>query len=313
MRGLARLLTVSGMAAAVAVLVIHLERHYAPRLAEPGSISGHAADSVGADTSADIDAIVSADSWSHLTPIEDEVIAGLAAKLHWNDDASKRFWQQDAGGWETTLHATVASGPATAAPQEASSQAQASAQPIDAALSGPETPGSANVQPASSVEAAGRRTNEQSLETLRSVETMDLMRQLRETDGQATRARTELIRRGFTEVDIELARRLFDPDPAVRKRMARSLPGLRSVDAAVWLLPLCRDPDADVRMTAVTLMATTGDPGLLEQVEALARQDDDSRIRDLADQIAQQRSIAGSRGGPAAGTRFNASRGNMSR
>ena len=40
----------------------------------------------------------------------------------------------------------------------------------------------------------------------------------------AAKARAELIRRGFSEVHLELARRLFDPDPEVRKQLVRALP-----------------------------------------------------------------------------------------
>ena len=60
---------------------------------------------------------------------------------------------------------------------------------------------------------------------------------------------------------------------------------------------LCRDEDAEVRMAAVSMMGTIGDPRLLSEVEAMARQDSDARIRDLADQIGDQRDMAGDRGG----------------
>jgi HEAT repeat protein len=151
------------------------------------------------------------------------------------------------------------------------------------------------IRPVSSVQAAGKPPR---VNALAGVEAIDVMRQLRQDDRQAAaEARAELVRRGFGEVDLELARQLFDPDPAVRKRVARAVPRLESVDAVPWLLWLCHDEDADVRMTAVTLLATTGDPRILEQVEALARQDTDPRIHELAEQIGQQREMAGSRGG----------------
>lgn len=111
---------------------------------------------------------------------------------------------------------------------------------------------------------------------LAEVETVDLMRCLRaEDEPTASRARTELTRRGFQAVHLELARRVFDPDPETRMRLARSLPALQGVDAIPWLLWLARDADAEVRLVAITLLATTGDPKLLEQVEHMARQDPD--------------------------------------
>ena len=48
----------------------------------------------------------------------------------------------------------------------------------------------------------------------------------------ASRAREELQRRGCTEVYLELARRLFDRDPEVRKELARALPKLRNLARA---------------------------------------------------------------------------------
>jgi len=121
-------------------------------------------------------------------------------------------------------------------------------------------------------------------------ETVDLMQQLQAGDRAAgRRAESELARRGFSAVHLELARRLFDPDPVVRRQLARMLPSLQSVDAAPWLLQLGRDADAGVRLTAITLMATTGDPALLARAEEIARQDSDPRIRRQVEVIARQR------------------------
>jgi hypothetical protein len=132
---------------------------------------------------------------------------------------------------------------------------------------------------------------------LKGVETLDVMRRLAGEDSQAAaQARTELLRRGFSEVDLELARQLVSPDREVRKHLARSVPRLQSVDAVPWLWTLATDEDADVRMTAITMLATTGDPALLDRVEARARQDADPRIQELGDQIARQRVLAASRG-----------------
>jgi hypothetical protein len=122
------------------------------------------------------------------------------------------------------------------------------------------------------------------------METIDLMRQSCSTDPPAAaRARAELEHRNFTEVHLELARRLFAPDAEVRKELARALPGLQSVDAAPWLLQLSRDTDAEVRLVAVSLLATTSDVSLLAEVEGIARQDVDPRIQAVADRIVQQR------------------------
>ena len=132
---------------------------------------------------------------------------------------------------------------------------------------------------------------------LKSVDVLDLMRRLRADDGdQRAEARRELVRRGFSEVDLELARQLFSPDVETRKRLARSVPRLSSVDAAQWLMWLALDPQPEVRLASLTTLATTGDPVLLDRVEALARSDHDPQIQSLADQIAKQRILASSRG-----------------
>ncbi len=116
------------------------------------------------------------------------------------------------------------------------------------------------------------------------------MKQLRSGDARAAAdARAELDRRGFTSMHFELAHRLFDPDPRVRKDLVRMLPSLQDIDAVPWLLSLCRDADSDVRLLAITLLATSGAPGLVEQVEQLARADSDPRIRRQAERLAKQR------------------------
>jgi hypothetical protein len=136
---------------------------------------------------------------------------------------------------------------------------------------------------------------------LKSVDVLDLMRRLRADDDQRAEASRELLRRGFSEVDLELARQLFSPDVEARKQLARSVPRLSSVDAAKWLMWLALDPQPEVRSAALTTLATTGDPVLLDRVEALARSDRDPQIQLLADQIARQRNLASSRGDPTTG------------
>ena len=134
-------------------------------------------------------------------------------------------------------------------------------------------------------------------EELKSEDSFDLLHSICQSDQkEAAQARAELARRGFTEVHFDLAKRLFDADPAVRKQLARTLPELRSIDATPWLLHLSKDADSEVRLTAITLMATSGDPALLEQVEQIAAEDDDPRIRDQVLHISRQRSDASQRG-----------------
>jgi hypothetical protein len=138
----------------------------------------------------------------------------------------------------------------------------------------------------------------EALASLQTVDVLDLMRQLRsDTESVRTSARSELMRRGFSEVDFELARQLCSPDAETRKQLARAVPRLASVDAVRWLMWLAADPQPDVRMAAISTLATTADPSLLDRVEAMARKDTDEQIQAMAAQIARQRDLTTSRGG----------------
>jgi HEAT repeat protein len=103
----------------------------------------------------------------------------------------------------------------------------------------------------------------------------------------AAEARAELKRRGFADREVALARQLSDPDPHVRRRLVRLLPEIAGLDAVPWLVELSRDADADVRWTALTLLATTQDPALLRRVGELVRGDPDPRIQRLAERLGQ--------------------------
>ncbi len=56
-----------------------------------------------------------------------------------------------------------------------------------------------------------------------------------------------------------------------------------------WLLLLAEDTDADVRLFAVTLMATSNDAGLMEKAWQIAIRDRDPRIADLAGRLRDRR------------------------
>lgn len=119
-------------------------------------------------------------------------------------------------------------------------------------------------------------------------ELFELMRQLHsQTPHKAAEAEAELRRRGLSDHHVALARRLFDPDPKTRWELARLLPQVPGLDSTAWLLQLGQDRHSEVRLTALTLLATTGDPRLLDQVRQLARADPDPRVQRLADRLDQ--------------------------
>jgi len=118
-------------------------------------------------------------------------------------------------------------------------------------------------------------------------DTFAIIRRLQAEDRrEVAEAEAELKRRGFRDRELALARRWFDSDPQARRRLARLLPEMPGLDAVPWLLELTRDADAEVRLTAMTLLATTGDPDLVERVKELVRGDPDPRFQRLAERLA---------------------------
>jgi hypothetical protein len=319
MRGLAGSLLVLTLAAGLVAGVIYLERTYAPHAAGPAAdLSARPADGRAAD--ADEPPLDAPPAPGR--PADWHALADLAGRLPWNLAAPKASMVASAVGW---IADAIAGRWRPIAPPKAPPGAPPGAAPVEPVLAGrPPAEAAAlrplpefdetdanrparlqsaadEVRPALLVQDAAHRPPAPPLGELRRADLFDLLRQLRAVDPQTVAAaRTELVRRGLSEVDLELGRRLFDPDPEVRRQLVRALPNMQSVDAASWLLRLCRDEDPEVRMAAVTLMGTTGDLRLLEQLEAMIEHDPDARIRELAEQIAQQREIIGARAGGAA-------------
>ncbi len=116
--------------------------------------------------------------------------------------------------------------------------------------------------------------------------TASLLSMLRDGDPQANdAAEFELQRRGFRPSHLELARRLADPNPEVRRLWVEQVPRLTSIDPRPWLWWLATDSDAEVRLTALSLLATTNDLATHRQLIEAARIDGDPRIRELGDRL----------------------------
>ena len=58
-----------------------------------------------------------------------------------------------------------------------------------------------------------------------------------------------------------------------------------------WLLRLTQDSDAEVRLAALTLLATTGDPTMLNRVQQIARQDRDPVVQRKIERLAGHRPV----------------------
>jgi hypothetical protein len=165
----------------------------------------------------------------------------------------------------------------------------------------PDPPWPASPSPAAAPlpPAAETRPVEDEVEPIRRMSSHDPMTVRRTEDlarlltassgGSSSLAAAELMRRGFTRRRVELAARLFDTKAEVRLQAARRLPSEPGIDAAEWLLWLVDDPATEVRLTAITLLATTADRTLLGHVEQIARSDSDPRIRRIAERLSPQR------------------------
>lgn len=144
-------------------------------------------------------------------------------------------------------------------------------------------------KPAASAPAAPvAKASSKPVEKLAELNTLPLAQLLHSPDPAVSQAaRLELERRGHAPLEIYLMDGLTDADPAKRSRGAASLPSMAGMDARPWLLWLSRDEDADVRMTALTLMATSGESKMLRRIKEMAQSDADARVRAQAQRVAR--------------------------
>lgn len=95
----------------------------------------------------------------------------------------------------------------------------------------------------------------------------------------------ELARRGFGRLPTSMVEQLLSPDAASRRSLVADLLAQPGVDARPWLILLSRDEEADVRLAAISTMATSNDPQLIEAAWQAALHDRDPRIADLAPRL----------------------------
>jgi hypothetical protein len=121
---------------------------------------------------------------------------------------------------------------------------------------------------------------------LKELETPALIRRLAsDDDAEVRRVERELTRRGMSALHLRLAHRLTNPDPRARRELVDLLPKLTGIDARPWLLWLSEDPSAEVRLAALTLLATSNDPALRDRLARQASRDADPRVRAIADRL----------------------------
>jgi len=124
---------------------------------------------------------------------------------------------------------------------------------------------------------------------LRELSSDELLQRLRDSDFyEAGIIRVILGERGFANGELVLRQRLASPNVADRLRVLEDLSALPAASARRLLHWLLEDQNADVRLKALTAIATTNDPGLADLARELAVSDEDARVSELASRILRQ-------------------------
>jgi hypothetical protein len=126
-------------------------------------------------------------------------------------------------------------------------------------------------------------------EELKREETPGLLNRLSSADHYtAAVIRSVLKERGIGKEELSLATRLVAADSVERLQLVDDLKVLPARTARRWLRELLTDKNSDVRLKALTAMATTNDPELVGIAREVAVQDSDSRVTELAARIIRE-------------------------
>jgi hypothetical protein len=133
-------------------------------------------------------------------------------------------------------------------------------------------------------------------EPLADVDSRELLRRWLDIDGADVIAiEEELTKRGFGMLTARLVQQFVSDDTQDRLQLVDEVLIEPGVDARPWLLLLAEDADADVRLAAVTIMATSGDKALIENAWQATIRDRDPRIAAMAVRLRERRANASPR------------------
>jgi len=107
--------------------------------------------------------------------------------------------------------------------------------------------------------------------------------------AEAAAARQALRERGFSDGVLELTRQLEALSPRQRRDALERAAQLPPTDARKVLRWFVADEDAEVRLQALTILATTGDPKLGELARERAVEDVDPRVAAFASELMRTR------------------------
>ncbi len=125
---------------------------------------------------------------------------------------------------------------------------------------------------------------------LAKVDSRELLRTwLAAEGGEAQPIERELAKRGFGKLSKRLVQQFFSENAQDRMRLVDNVLAQPGAGSEAWLLLLAGDSDADVRLFAVTFMATSSNGALVEKAWQLAIRDHDPRVADLAGRLRERR------------------------
>jgi hypothetical protein len=108
-------------------------------------------------------------------------------------------------------------------------------------------------------------------------------------NGDSQPIERELARRGFGKLSKPLVHQFFSANPQDRMRLLDNVLAQPGGGSEAWLLLLASDADPDVRLFAVTFMATSNNAVLVEKAWQAAIRDHDPRVADLAGRLRERR------------------------
>jgi hypothetical protein len=127
-------------------------------------------------------------------------------------------------------------------------------------------------------------------EPLAGVDSRELLRTwLVAENGDIQPTERELAKRGFGKLSKRLVRQYFSDNAQDRLKLVDLVLAQPGGGSEAWLLLLASDSDPDVRLFAVTFMATSNDAALVEKAWQTAIRDRDPRIADLAGRLRGRR------------------------
>jgi hypothetical protein len=160
------------------------------------------------------------------------------------------------------------------------------AMPINVSPSDDET--SKNLTPNSRTAAEG--AGDAPASPLASTESRELLRKwFASESGDTQSVEHELGRRGFGKLSKPLVRQFFSEKPQERMRLIDIVLAQPGGGSEAWLLLLAEDSDVDVRLFAITFMATSNNAALVEKAWQAAIRDHDPRVADLAGRLRERR------------------------